>query len=933
MAVRFRKSTIISFGLFLLMTGFVNQGYSQNRFVDTITTNSFDHRSIEAKAYEIEIPNDTSLNRQPVMTGYIQQDRMKVTGSLGTMSGHRLTQIPVSNVSNTLGGLLPGLITITGSGEPGADSSTLRVRGTHTPGDNDPLVVIDGIPNRVGGLDRLNPVDIESITVLKDASAAIYGSGAANGVLLITTRRGKFGPPEFNIRLNQGFNQPARVPEMADAPTYLRMLNEIEVYRGNSPRFSEDQIQCHAGQSDPWGCPNTDWFSEALKTVSFQSKADLTVSGGSESITYFISLGGLTEDGYFHNSATRYNQLNHRSNIDLQVADDVQLQLSVSGRYEYRNFASRPAQEQFRMLMRGKPNSPAHWPNGLPGPDIENGTNPVVSATNEAGYNNERRYYLQSQLNINVEIPEIEGLLLQGTVAYDYYNRQQELFQKPWTLYFWDYASFNEEGKPDLIPVQSGYTEEQRFRDSDKGNDFLLNYQVYYRRDRDDHSYGLLAGTEYQHMDDSIFNTFRRYYPLQKNTRLNYYTRFNYDYRNRYLFEFAGRLGGSHMFPENGKNGFLSAVSAGWRISGEDWFRKSVNLFDELKFRVSWGLTGNDSFETWQVISPSDESDPDITWETSKQFNVGIDAGIFDNRISITFDYFHFQRSDILWWRGYSTPQPGSVPPENFGEVINRGVDGSVSWYQQANSDLRFDVNLSGIYAANEIRYLDESSNVPDWQAFTGLPVNSNLYFNVIGIFQDNNEIDDYPNLIGAQPGDLIFEDINGDGVINEMDMIRIGKTGIPEWTFGFDIGTMYRQFDIRLFFQGALGAQIYTQTESGTIGNFYQSFAENRWKPDKPVADHPRTWNRNDEYWASRPNTYFLRDTDYIRLKNLEIGYRLPSDLTRQMGIKDIRFYINGFNLLTFDKLKILDPEASSGDGQYYPQKRIFNAGLSVSF
>jgi len=930
------KYPLIIITLLVITIGLVPAIHSQNHFPgpenETGALIDTSKGEINTGSTTIPLDPDTLLNSDFILTGYVLQNKRYLAGAHGKISGNRIRYIPVSNVSNTLGGLLPGLIVVTPGGEPGADGSTLRIRGNHTLGDNSPLIVIDGMPNRPGGLDRLNPQDIESITILRDATAAIYGSQAANGVILVTTRRGEPGKPKFNVRMNQGFNQPTRIPMMADAPTYLRMLNEIESYRGFESRYSEAVIQCHAEQSDPWRCPDTDWFSESLKTVSLQSKADFSVHGGGKILSYYLSAGGLTEDGYYRNSATRYSQLNYRSNFDIQVADDVQFGLSVSGRYEDRNFTSLPASDQFRMLMRGKPNMPAYWPNGLPAPDIENGINPVVSATPEAGYNNEKRLYLQGQLRIDVEIPEVEGLLLRGTIGYDKYYSRQSILQKPWTLYSWDYFTLNEYGEPDLRPYQRGFSERQLFQESDRGNDFLMNYLVSYQRENFTHSYSFLAGSEYHRLGESGFNELRRYFPSDK-SRFGYFFSLNYAYEQKYLIGFTGRIGGSHMFQDNGNDGFFPSVSAGWRPGREKWFRKLFGFFDELKIHGSWGRTGNDSVMPWQMSTVSAIADSEIRWETATQFNAGIEAGFMQNRLSFEVDYFHYLRSDILWWRGTVTSQAGSSVPENFGQVVSRGFDGSVALHHRFNQDVQLKLNLTGVYAVNEIRFLDESSNTPGWQKFTGMPVNSGLYYNVIGVFEDQEQIEMYPGWPGAQPGDLIFEDITGDGVINARDMVRIGKSSFPKWTFGFDMGADYKQFDFRLFFQGAFGAQVYTQTESGTIGNFRQDFAGNRWTPDSPVSDHPRTWNRTDEYWASQPNTYFLSETDYVRLKSLEIGYHIPEEMTERLGLNGMRFYLSGFNILTIDSLKIMDPEAGSGNGQYYPQRRVFNAGLSVSF
>lgn len=923
----------------------------------------------------VEMSQNIQMFEDVVVVGYGTRARETLTGSVTSISGERLEQSPVTSISNSLSGQLPGVTTVNSSGEPGADGAMIRIRGVHTLGDNSPLIVIDGVPNRAGGLDRLNPRDVENISVLKDASAAIYGAQAANGVILITTKRGQAGPTQFNIDFNQGFNQPTRVPEMADAATYLEMLNEISLYRGNSAPYSEETIENHRQGTDPWLYPDTDWFAETLKPTSYQTRADMSVSGGSESVQYYVSLGGLTEDGFYYNSATRYNQYHFRSNLDGKITDNITLGVDVSGRFEDRNYPTRSAGEIFRMVMRGKPHLPAYWPNGLPGPDIEYGDNPVVAGTPETGYDNDERYYFQSNLNVNIEIPAVPGLSLKGTVAYDKNFREQSVWQTPWTLYTWDYETYDGNGDPVLEGSSRGYAEPRLFEERGSAQDIMVNLVANYQLDLQNHSFGLLAGVERQSFNNSFMNAFRRYFSSEQidqlfaggddelsNTgsasegiRQNYFTRLNYDYQSKYLFEFVGRYDGSYIFPEGQRFGFFPAVSVGWRLTQENWFLDLTDFFDELKLRASWGQTGNDRIDEFQYlatfgfgngyvfdqnvivnsIQPSRIPNNNVTWEVANQFDIGIESEFLNNQFSLELDYFNYLREDILWWRNASVPMTSgfSLPRENIGEVSSHGFDGSMTYRNQITRDFLFDITLNAGYATNEIKFWDEAPGAPEWQRSTGFPMNTNLYYNATGIFQNEQEITNTPSWEGARPGDIIFEDVNGDGVIDGRDRIRIDKNNIPKWTGGLNLNTVYRNFDLSVLFQGAAGAVQYVNTESGEIGNFLAEFAENRWTEDNPSTTHPRTWNRGDEYWASNANTYFLRDSDYIRLKNLEIGYNLPADFSDQLGIQRFRIYANGFNLLTWDRLKVMDPETGSNSGQYYPQKRVFNLGVSLTF
>jgi TonB-dependent starch-binding outer membrane protein SusC len=932
---------------------------------------------------------DFSLRREAIQleeivaVGYGQQQKLTLTGSVSAVSGETLARIPAVNVSNTLGGKLAGVVTVNPSGEPGYDGASIRIRGNHTLNDNNPLVVIDGVAGRSGGLERLSPDDIESISVLKDASAAIYGSRAANGVILITTKRGvsQEGKPQLTASFNQGFNQPTRIPKMADAATYMTMLNEIDRYRNREERYSQELIQRYREGGDPWMYPNTDWFDAVIKPVSYQSVGHVALRGSTDRIGYYLSLGGLTEDGYYRNSGTRYNQYSFRSNLDGQVTDHLTLRFDVSGRYEDRNFPTRSAGSIFRSLMRGKPNLPAYWPNGLPGPDIEYGDNPVVIGTPATGYDNDERYYLQGNLGVELTLPGVKGLTLRGAANYDQLFRYFKQWRTPWTLYTWDYVTRDANGEPVLTPATRGFNSPELAQNDARYTGILLNFVSEYRRDFGPHTLGVMAGIERQTADSSYIDAFRKNFlsaeidelfaggDAEKNNfgtapvvaaRQNYFTRLNYDFQDKYLFEFVGRYDGSYIFPQERRFGFFPGISAGWRISEEPFFRNRVPLFDELKVRASWGRTGNDRIDAWQYIATYgfgsgyvfgvDEEaksiyqtrtpNPNITWEVANQLDVGLEGRLFDNRLSFELDYFNEQRTNILWWRNASVPQTTglTLPRENIGEVASWGWDGSLGWRHRLSDAASYDATFTFGYSQNRINFWDEPPGAPEWQRSTGsricVPNNcSGLYYKAIGVFKDQAAVDAYPHWPGARPGDIIFEDVDGNNEIDANDRVRVDASGDPTFTAGLTLGGQFRNFDVTASFLGATGAVQYLRTESGDIGNFLQDFAEKRWTPENPNDQHPRTFNRNDEYWVSNDNTYFLRDADYLRLRSLEIGYRLPNALTSRMRTQDMRVYVSGFNLLTWDRFALTDPESRNSQGHYYPQKRVFNVGASVTF
>src|SRR6266516_2452625 len=454
------------------------------------------------------VPQAIELN-PVVAVGYGEQRKATLTGSVSAVQGEQIQGVPTVNVSNTLGGQLPGLVTVNQSGEPGYDGATIRIRGNHTLNDNSALIVIDGVADRVGGLERLDPQDIENISVLKDASAAIYGARAANGVILITTKRGRSGvvqPPQLTVNINQGFNHPTRTPQMADAATYMTMLDEIDMYRNQPLRYSADQIQKYRDGGDPWLYPNTDWFGAVIKPMSLQTRGNVALRGSGDRIGYYLSLGGLTEDGYYQNSATRYNQYSFRSNIDGRVTDHLGLRFDVTGRLEDRNFPNRSAGSIFRALMRGKPNLPAYWPNGLPGPDIEFGDNPVVTGTPATGYDEDQRDYVQGTLGGDFKVPGVSGLTLRANASYDVVFRSERQWRTPWTLYTWDYQTRDSSGQPVLLPAKRGFNAPQLNQWDGRGTSILLNLIAEYRRNVGPHTVGILGGVERQTTDSSYIN-------------------------------------------------------------------------------------------------------------------------------------------------------------------------------------------------------------------------------------------------------------------------------------------------------------------------------------------------------------------------------------------------------------------------------------------
>ena len=938
------------------------------------------------KTQEVEVGNQTNVNvsleeetiglEEVVAVGYGVQKKATLSGSVTNIAGEELIKSPVTNVSQSMAGRLPGLVAISGTGEPGYDGATLRIRGINTFGNASPLIVVDGVPGR--SLDRIDPATIEDISVIKDASAAIYGAQAANGVILITTKRGSLGAPSVKLSYNQGFAGPTVVPEMADAAEYGTLLNEIDMYAGRDHRYTQDDIQKYRSGNDPWFYPNTDWFDETLRNWSPQNYGNISISGGTQKIKYFISVSEKSQDGFYKNSGTKYNQYDMKSNFDIEINDYLGLTINTTARMEDRNFPTRSAQDIFRMVMRGKPNLPAYWPNGTPGPDIEYGNNPVVVSTKATGYDRDKNYVYNSDFGVNLKIPGVEGLSLRGNASIDKNFRFRKIWSTPWSLYSWDYETYDETGVPALVEGKKGYSEPRLSESMGDHIDILINGLINYNRTiADAHDVNFLAGVERITGKGDLFSAYRRYFISPaidqlfaggqeelnndgsgyEEARLNYFGRLNYSFNDKFLAEFVWRYQASYIFEETGRYGFFPGVSLGYVISSENFWKTNLGFINFAKIRASYGETGNDLINPYQyqasytinnllfitnngtsfnqALQEGVVPNRGVTWETAIQQNIGIDLQFLNGNLAVTADYFKNKREDILWARNASVPNSTgmSLPDENIGKVENKGVDFNIEYRKRLN-DFNYSIGLNGVYSKNKILFWDEPPGAPEYQQSTGRPIGSGLYYQAIGVFKDQAAIDAYPHWNGARPGDIIFEDYNDDGVINANDRVRHDNSRTPVFTGGLNFITNYKGFDLSVLFQGALGGVFYEGTESGDIGNFLNSFYEERWTPDAPSSEHPRTFNRGNEYWVNQGNTYWLHKTDYFRLKNIELGYTLPGSLTQRYLIQQLRLHVSAFNFLTYSPdMKDFDPENTRGDGHNYPLNKVLNVGLSVTF
>ncbi|MBD8488997.1 TonB-dependent receptor [Echinicola sp. CAU 1574] len=932
---------------------------------------------------EVNLQPDMQALNEVVVVGYGEQKKATLTGSISQVEGRDLQNSPQPNVSNSLAGRFSGIIANNRGGEPGYDGSSFSIRGLATTGNNDVLVVIDGVPGQIGGLERLNPNDIESVSVLKDASAAIYGSRAANGVILVTTKRGEFGKPVISYSFNQGFSSPTRLPEMADAATYGQIRNEIAYYNnpdgGMNQVYSESDLALFGNGSDPLNYPNTDWAAASLNNVALQNQHNLSVRGGSESMSYFMSLGKTGQDGLYKDGATRYDQYSFRANIDADITERLKVGLSLAGRKEDRQYPTQSAGTIFRSIYRAYPTVAAVYPNGLPSTGIEN-NNPVIMATDAGGLTHNPKYVFNGILRGSYQLPFLEGLSVDGFFSIDESSNRNRTFSTPYTLY--NYDSGSDSYNPVVVgggPDQQATLSEEHYTQSMMVSNIKLNFKQYFG----DHFVDAFVGYEQSENRTHTMGASRLHFPTTETpelsqggaaasdydnwgssynyTRKSYIGRVAYNFQEKYLAEVQMRVDGSSNFPTGERYGFFPSVSAGYRISEEDWFRENVGFFDDLKFRASYGKLGNDNVGQFQyydnysfnnryvigdeVVTGIDLTrlgNPNITWEVATKTDIGFNA-VWLQKFTTEFIYFQQDRTKILTTRNASIPGTSGivnpydgetlVPAENIGEVKSHGVEATLGY--QHKGDFSYGVSGNFTYAKNELVFVDEAPGVLDYQRQTGRPLNTYLLYNAIGIFRTQEDLDNYPHVPGAQLGDLIYEDYDGNGEITADDMIRTQYGNIPQITFGLTLNAAYKNFDFSAVISGQSQVSQYVLPESGTVGNFYSSWADNRWSPNNPNGSYPRVSERASSAVSGGlyRNNFWLNDATFARLKNIQIGYNVPQSFLDKYSIGSLRIYANAFNLLTVTGVKDYDPEGSSESGQFYPQQKIINLGLNIQF
>ncbi len=927
------------------------------------------------------VPDVKSLD-EIVVVGYGTQKKETLTGSVSNVSGKEVTKSPSPNVTSSLVGKLPGLTVNQRSGEPGRDDPRILIRGAGSftfvddadPNkfwnSNGPLIVIDGVPRDL--MSRLNPDDIESISVLKDASAAIYGARAANGVILITTKKGKAGKPVFDFSFNSAFQHPTKVPKMLDAATYAEVYNEADWYRQGrpdnySPFYSADAIQKYRDGSDPVLYPNTNWMKEVLKPYSLQKRTSLQVTGGTETTRYLLSFATMNQNGDYRNSPSDYNQYNMRAKIDVDLNKNFTVGANINAIINNSTYTVAQTWINFTNILVANPTLVARYPNGLIAPG-RLGENPLLN--DQRGYDKTEDNPLFSTFTATYKIPFVQGLKIDGSFNYDVRNQFEKVYNLPYTYYEYNVNTQEYDKKQGTGTSTVELTDTYR-----KWTTMLYNYRISYDRTFDKHHVAAMVGQEQQKNTYTWADAYRKNFvspaidqidvgstaPEDKNNGgsatssayNNYFGRFNYDFGSKYLIEFLFRYDGSQIFPQGKRYGFFPAFSAGWRLSEEDFIKNNLPFVNQLKLRFSHGQIGNDRVDPYQysqnytfgqnyVFGTNDVAgiyagvmpNPNVTWEVSKKTDAGLEASLWNSLLGIDLTVWKEKRSNILAQRILSVPNTlgfSGLPDENIGESNNHGFELVLS-HRNTINELVYNISGNVAFAKSKIVYMDETPNTEAYMNRTGHPIGAPLYYKADGIFHTQQELDAYPHASGTQVGDIKILDLNGDSIINTDDQFRFDYTATPQIVFGLNISVQYKSFDLSVFIQGQAKAYNYDATfvnlGNTTFDNGFVDRANNRWTVDNPNGTMPRA----DAYQAGN-TTFFLYDATFVRLKTIELGYSLPKKWVSIVKFNDVRIYANAFNLLTWAKdIKWSDPEIS-GYSLYYPQQRMINLGVNVKF
>ncbi|MDR1091522.1 MAG: TonB-dependent receptor [Prevotella sp.] len=916
---------------------------------------------------------ETSLD-EVVVVAYGQQKKESIIGAISTINADKL-KTPTSKISNSLAGQLAGIVSMNRSGEPGAGTD-FYIRGISTFGSSkSPLVLVDGIERQ---LDLVDPEDIESFSILKDATAtAVYGVRGANGVLLITTRKGKEGKPRISVRAEAGMLGPTQMPKMVDSNQWTELYNEAYAYSHNGKQFYSDEIiQKYKTGSDPQLYPNVNWIDELYKDWASNQRVNVNVSGGGSMVRYYVA-GSLYNEGSIfkedknkgmdYNSSINYSKVNFRANLDMNVTKTTTLSVSLATVYEKKNSPGESTGGIWGYSFATSPNAyPTKYDNGhLSGPTYGTGSNPY-NLMMYSGYKEEYWNYAQSVIGLTQDFSEIITPGLKANIKYSYDALTSNTIIREFAPETWLAVGRDENG--DLIYQPSAPGQAALKFDKKNGGSRATYLEASLSYDRlfdEKHRVGALLLFNQRERNNIVPEDALSSLPYRNQGLAG---RVTYAFNDRYFAEFNMGYNGSENFSPGKRFGFFPAGAIGWLVSNEKFWEPLRKTIDVFKLRASYGVVGNDQIggsrrfiyeetiktnagsyqfnasKTMGGIQIGEVANPNVGWEEAKKTDVGIELNILKN-IRFQGDYFYERRNGIFLERKSIPAYAGvsTMPYVNVGKMKNQGFDASLEADRKVG-----DVMLTGranfTYSHNTVLD-DDNPDYPElYRNRKGQRYQQNFGYQAIGFFRDEDDIANSPGQFGAnvQPGDIKYKDINGDGIINENDEIPLGYAPTPEIVYGFGISAQWKGFDISTFFQGVgrttirISGSSFDPFSSGNLGRsaINVDVYKNRWhEGNTENAIYPRisdTKNTNNS--PDKLSTLWLRDGSFLRMKTVEFGYTLPKKLLQKTFIGSARVYVTGVNILTFSKFKLWDPERGSGQGADYPPNRTISFGVSVN-
>ena len=945
----------------------------------------------------VTLQPDNEVLDEVVVVGYGSQRKESVVGAISTLDVTKLI-VPTSNLSTALAGQLSGIVAMSRSGEPGKNSAAdFYIRGVSSfTGNTSPLVLVDGVER---DLDLVDTEDIASFSILKDASAsAVYGVRGANGVILITTKKGAVGKPQVNVRTEFGFTQPTKKPKMVNSAQWAELYNEA--YSTNY--YSAEDIEMYRSGADPDLYPNVDWFDTMFNNMAANQRVNLNITGGSDIVRYYVAGSFYNESSIYKNagniygydSSIRYNKFNFRANVDLNLTKSTVINLNLANIYE-KSFGpgfGDTDSDIWSYLFMTSPNAfPVEYSDGrLSGPSTDSGYNPWNMLVH-SGYREQFWNSAQSLIGVTQDIgalwEPLKGLTANIKFSWDAWNTTLQRRSKSPTFYhargraedgsliyddengdgIWEPVHTGDEtlsygiGRSGTMTryVEGSLTYNRLFGEHRVGALFLYNHKIY----TDTQAGSSSASLPYK--DQGIAG------------------RLTYAFRDTYFLEVNMGYNGSENFARGHRFGFFPAVALGWMMSSEKWFEPATKVIDMLKWKASYGKVGNDDIGgtrrwvyeptivtggSWSYgqsgnqggsgIRVGEVENLEASWEEALKLNAGVEFSLF-NKVRVQADYFREKRQGIFLRRAGLPAIVGvsTVPYVNIGETLNQGFDATVEYMHKVNDDLFITARGNFTFNRNKLINNDE----PDWeyryQNRIGKPFGSGgstqpFGLIALGLFESEEEIANSPvqNFGEYRVGDIKYQDVNGDGIVDEQDAVAIGYTNLPEITYGFGATAQWKGWDFNLFFQGVArtsfflsGSSIRSPFSTGNMeraainedvyGNVWMS--TNTAEQNAGVT-YPRLSAGSGGAGSTnnnRASTWWLRDGSFLRLKSMEIGYSLPQHILQKSFIKSLRFYISGNNLLCFSPFKLWDPEKGTSDGSGYPLNRTFSIGFNANF